>query len=66
MPREMEMQGCEGTGNVVYWKPVKQNTLRIGFCDVELCKQVEKEGICKMPSRFSDENNSGGLKEIFE
>lgn len=41
------------------------DTLRKGFCDVELCKQVGKEGIWKIPSRLSGENNSDGLSKSY-
>lgn len=65
MPKEMAVQQGGGTRNVVYRKPMKQNTLRRGFCDVELCKQVGKEGIWKMPTRLSDEKISGGLSKSY-
>lgn len=65
VPREMAVQRGGGTGNVVYWKPMKQNILKRRFCDVELCKQVGKEGIQKMPSRLSDEKISDGLSKSY-
>lgn len=65
MPREMGAWGCGETGNVVYWRLMKQNILRRRSCGVELCKQVGKEGIWKMPRRLSDEKISGGLSKSY-
>ena len=56
MPREIK---GKKTGNVVSWKPMKENIWSREFCDVECCKREQEVGTWKMPRRFSDEKISG-------